>query len=476
MDRLSPQDLSNLRVEARGLAMHVAALAVLEGAPLCDPHGELRLGVVRAEIERRLHLAPRLRQVLHRPPLGLGRPFWVDDPGFDIAEHIRTCSVPPPGDEQALLETCVRLNEARLDRSRPPWEAWFLTGLSGGEVGMLIRLHHVVADGIASVALLGTLFDAAAEVPVPIVQPWNPRPLPDRWDVIVDTSTRSGAALVRLGSGLAHPSRGFRRLGAAALALKEVFDEGLASRSSLNVPAGKRRRLLLARADLERTRAVAHAHGAKINDVVLAAIAGGVRELLRSRGELAPGLDLRASVPVSFRSSGDRASQGNLTTVMIVPLQVGEADPVRRLGEIARETARRKRQPHVLGPLPGALLVQRAFTSLMRRQRMVNVFTSNVPGPPKPMFFAGARVLEVFQIGVIQGNVTLSVGVFSYAGQLNFDIVADSDALPDLAAFSEGLTAELERWDLAPGRRDEDLRSVDIEGRHTRRHTKSEPP
>lgn len=440
LDRLSLQDVSNLRVEARGLPMHVAALAILEGAPLCDAEGRLRLDAVQAWIERRLHLAPRLRQVLHRAPLGFGPPVWADDAGFHIGNHVRTRAIGPPGDEAALLEACTDLNQAPLDRSRPLWELWLLTGLTGGNVGVLIRLHHVVADGIAGVALFASMFDLAPDAPSPPAPPWIPAPIPSWWELLTDNLRRHRAALGGALSRLGHPVRALRPLRANAAQLGGLLREGLAPRSSLNRTVGRHRRLLLVRADLETARQVAHAHGAKVNDVVLAGVAGGARELLRHRGELAPGLRLRAGVPVSMRGAGNPGASGNLVGVMLVGLPVAEPDPVRRLEQLARATAARKRRPPYQ---PGARLEQHGVVWVMAHQRLVNLFTSNVPGPPVPLYVAGARILELFQIGVIQGNVTVSVGVLSYAGQLNFDILGDADACPDLAVFAAGLQGAL---------------------------------
>jgi hypothetical protein len=160
LERLSPVDAVNLRVESHGRPMHVAGLAVIDGTALLDAAGRLRLEEVRADVGRRLHLAPRLRQVLVRPRPGRGAPAWADDVRFDIRRHVRSRAVPPPGDEAALLAVCVELNRAPLDRSRPLRELWLLPGLADGNVGMLFRLHHVVADGIAAIAMMGTLFAA----------------------------------------------------------------------------------------------------------------------------------------------------------------------------------------------------------------------------------------------------------------------------------------------------------------------------
>ena len=148
-------------------------------------------------------------------------------------------------------------------------------------------------------------------------------------------------------------------------------------------------------------------------------------------------------VPVSTRDAGNPDASGNQVGVMIVGIPIGEPDPIRRLEEIAQATAQRKRWPPYQ---PGGRCAQRGVVRVMARQRLVNLFTSNLPGPAAPMYVAGSRILEAFQIGVVQGNVTIAVGVLSYAGRLNFDIVGDAEACPDLAVFANGLRRAL--WDL----------------------------
>jgi diacylglycerol O-acyltransferase / wax synthase len=440
LDRLSSLDASNLRVEDRGLPMHVAALAILEGGPLLDVTGQPRLDVVREHVERRLHLAPRLRQVLYRPRLGMGPPLWVDDPGFDIRGHVLTREVPAPWDEGALLDECSRLNEPPLDRSRPLWEMWLLTGLADGAVALLIRLHHVVADGVAALGLIGTLLDPAPKVPTDVARGWNPRPVPSVRALFVDSLRWRAMGLSRSLGMLRHPIGVPRRLAMPVRQMAQLLREGSAPRVSMNRPVGNHRRLALVRADLERTRAVAHGHGGKVNDVVLAAVAGGSRRLLEHRGELRPGLVLKVSVVASTRGPADEPALGNRVAILLVPVPVGEPDAIRRLAAIAKASAERKRRPPYQ---PAGRFAQRWMVRAMSHQRLVNLLVSNLPGPPMPMYFAGARILEVFQVGVVQGNITVSVGVLSYAGQLNFDIVGDADAVPDLDAFAAGLSDAL---------------------------------
>ncbi len=450
MERLSPLDVSNLRVEAHGLPMHVAALAILEGGPLVDATGRLRLDHLQEHLERRLHLAPRLRHVLYRPRLGLGPPGWVDDAGFDIRQHVRTREIPTPGDEAALVQVCSELNEPPLDRSRPLWEMWLLTGLANGTVGLLLRLHHVVADGVAALALIGALLDPAPDVATPVARPWNPRPIPGAGELFADNLLRRMDAVHRTVTALRHPLVLPRHLAGRLGQVGQVLREGSAPRVSLNRQVGERRRLFLVRAELERTKAVAHEHAAKVNDVVLAAVAGGARRLLEHRGELRPGLSLKVSVAASLRATGEEPALGNRVGIMLVRVPVDEADPVRRLERISRTTAERKRRPPYQ---PAGRFAQRWMVRVMSHQRLVNLLASNLPGPPIPMYLAGARILEVFQVGVVQGNITVSVGVLSYAGQLNVDVVGDADAVPDLALFAEGMSDSLRELGVTNGLR-----------------------
>jgi diacylglycerol O-acyltransferase len=446
LDRLSPGDLANVRAESWGAPMHVAGLVLLDGAPMRGSGEGFPVAALRAEIDRRLDRAPRLRQRLHRPAFGGGRPIWVDDPRFDVSAHVHERSVPAPGDERALLDVCAEIGEAPLFLSQPPWDLWFLHGLADGSVAMLIRMHHVVADGVASVALLGSLFDG---VPDPPAVPWVPAPAPSDRELRRDNVRSHVRAVERAITYLAHPRVAAERMGATAVAMKDVVGEGTAPRTSLNVPVRDRRRHSLARADLERCRAVAHEQGGTINDVLLASVAGGAASLLLARGE--PVDVLRTSVPASIRSAGDPVA-GNLVSLMIVPLPVGESDPTRRVATIARETARRKRRPRMKGALPGSALTQRTLVAAMRRQRIVNLFTSNVVGPTDRLAFAGAEVRDLFQLGVVQGNVPVSVGAISYAGRLNVDVVVDADVVPDAERFVAGLVESLDELGVsAPG-------------------------
>jgi WS/DGAT/MGAT family acyltransferase len=437
IERLSQLDLSNLRIEDHSLPMHVAALMLIDQAA---PSRMLDLDRLQVAVQRRLHRVPRLRQILHCPPPGLGPPLWIDDPGFDIRKHVRHCTVPAPGDEHTLLTVCSKLNASRLNRSRPMWEIWLLTGLVGGSSGLLIRLHHAMADGLAAVAMMEALFAADSGGPIPDVPAWRPRPKPSARELLADGPRRKIFAIGSASVQMRHPRAIVARLPSLAQSARALTCARRAPRVSINVPVSGHHRLILVRADLDRVRRVAHAHGGTVNDVVLTAVAGGARRLLDARGELTPGLVLQASVPASLRSASDNVAAGNRVGVMIVPLRLGDPDPARRLSLIAATTATRKRQPlHQ----PNTRLLQQWMVRVMKRQHLVNLLVSNVPGPRFPLYVAGNRIAEIFQIGAVQGNVTISVGAFSYAGQLNLDVVGDPDALPDLTIFSHGVAGTL---------------------------------
>jgi diacylglycerol O-acyltransferase / wax synthase len=355
---------------------------------------------------------------------------------------VRARPVPEPVDEAALLQVCAELNEDGLDRSRPLWQMWLLTGLADGRAGLLIRLHHVVADGSAALAMLGALVDSDPRTPVQDAPGWTPAQVPTARALAADQLRRQVLVLMGVLTRRRRPPVMIARLVANVRQAGQLARDGRAPRISLNVPVSGRRRLLLVRADLERARSVAHAHGGTVNDLVLAAVAGGARSLLNARGEMGPGLVLKASVAASVRGQADQQARGNRVGIMIVPLPVGEPDPVRQLRRIATATAERKRRPPYQ---PSGRLLQPWMARVMSRQRLVNLLVSNLPGPPDRLSFAGARILEMFQIGVVQGNVTVSIGALSYAGQLNFDVIGDRDAVPDLEAFADGMSDTLRR-------------------------------
>jgi diacylglycerol O-acyltransferase len=445
MERLSAQDLMMLWPEELGWSQDIGALAILDGARLLDAGGRFRIEAARQQIGRRLHLVPRFRQLLYRPRFGLGWPLWVDASAVDLADHVRVLPLEPPAGEAALLLACEELRRRRLDRSRPLWEMWFLPGLPQGRVGLFIKLHHAIADGVAGVAALAAFVDLIPDPPTTSAPPWTPEPIPSTRELAADNARRRLRELHRAFTGLDHPVDTVRTALRGWPALREVLSAEHDPPTSLHRQVGWHRGFALVRSDLDLVKRIAHAHGAKVNDVLMAVLAGGLRALLLARGERADGRVLRAAVPVSLHRERPGQARGNLDGMMAVPLPVGEPDDARRLRLIAADTAelKRKHRPQG-GMLFRNIPIQRALLRLAAHQRVMSTYAANVPGPPVRLYFAGAPLLEVFPMVPLLGNISIGVGALSYAGQFNLTLVADLDACPDLDVAAEGARRSLD--------------------------------
>lgn len=428
----------------------VGALAILDGAELLDRAGDLRIDALRQAIESRLHLVPRFRQIIFDPGRFQGGPLWIDDPAFDIAEHVHEHVLPPPGGEHEVMEAVEQLRKRRLAPSRPLWEMWFLTGLTGRQIGLYVRIHHAVADGMAAMTTVAAFLDRSADTaPGPVV-PWIPVPAPSSRDLFLDSVVKRLESWMGLFAALLHPVSTFRRIRATWPAMHELVAEAPSTRTTLDRMVGPDRHVALVRDRLDDVKAVGKSHQATVNDVLLAAIAGGLRALLQERGELVRGTTLRVYSPISLRKGMPGVQQGNLVVQMAIPLELGEPDPFRRLRQIAASTKERKGRARTsLGFLIHGRITRRLMLMAAMRQR-VNVATASIPGPTEPLHLLGAPVLEVFPILPLIANEPLAAGALSYAGALNIGITADVDVVPDIDVFTAGVCAELETLGAPP--------------------------
>jgi WS/DGAT/MGAT family acyltransferase len=445
IDRLTALDQLMLRASRRW-PQDIGAVALLDGTNLLDRGGRFRVEAVREGIASRLHLVPRLRQVVHVPRRGLGGPLWVDAPSFDLSEHVRVRALAAGSGEAGLLAAIEQLRQRPLDPSRPLWELWFLTGLPERQVAMFARLHHAIADGMAAMTTIAALLDTAPDAPAaPPMLPWTPAPPPPAPALAADTLRRHRQRAGGACSALARPRATVRRLRAAWPAVRELLAETPASPTSLDRLVGPGRTLALIRTTLDQVRLVAHAHEATVNDVLLAVTAGGLRALLGHRGEPVEDLTMRIYVPVSLRRREPGPQQGNLIAQMAVPLPLGEPDPGPRLRQLAAETTRRKARARTsLGTLFGGRISRRLLLMAVIRQR-VNLTSASIPGPEVPLYLAGARLLEVFPLLPLIANESLGVGALSYAGAFTIGVVADRDTYPDLGVFTAAVGDDLHR-------------------------------
>jgi diacylglycerol O-acyltransferase len=465
LDRLTAVDASFLHQEGPSSHMHVGGLTIVEGPP---PTMEEFL----EQIRMRLHLVPRYRHKLAYTALDSGRPVWVDDPGFNLEYHVRHTALPSPGKWDQLQNLTARIFSQALDRSKPLWEMWLIEGLgprmdgpgspasgrSGDRFALISKTHHSLIDGIAGVDLATVLFDITPDPP-PLRhsgRPWKPKPEPDTTELVavgMRGAVRAGLEMVSGAvNALTHPERTLERAREAAEGIGEIIWAGLnpAPETPLNVEIGPHRRFVGVAANLEDFKFVKNALGGTVNDVVLAVVTGALRSFLIARGKRTEGVEMRALVPVSVRTVGERHEGGNRIVVMRGPLPVYIADPLQRLRFVSHAMDGLKESKQALGAeviagaqnfAPPTILAQ--ASRLNFSTRLFNLIVTNVPGPQFPLYVLGRRMERVYPVAFLPQNHALAVAIMSYAGEMNFGLLGDFDALPDIESFGESIAAEL---------------------------------
>jgi diacylglycerol O-acyltransferase len=452
LDRLSSIDASFLVNEHDASHMHIGAVTIFEGPPPA-------IDDLSDHIRSRLHLVPRYRQKLATPPLETGRPLWIDDPSFNLGYHVRHTALPEPGSEATLMRLAGRIFSQRLDRSKPLWELWVVEGLEDNRFALISKTHHALVDGVAGVDLAQVLFDLEP-VPKPVEPeggaPWQPHAEPSGAELIAGgikgiMQAGFGVAGRALGAAL-RPQSAVEQLREAAEGIGEIAWAGLnpAPETPLNVPIGPHRRLVIVRASLDDFKAIKSAFGSTVNDVVLSVVSGALRSWLQERGFRTEGLELRGLVPVSIRVKEDQSSLGNQIAAMRGPLPVYVADPVARLRVVKEGMDDLKSSKQAVGAevlasvqnfAPPTVLAQAARINFSTR--LFNLIVTNVPGPQFPLYVLGRELTDLFPVAFLPENHALAIAIMSYNGTLNFGLLADYDALPDVDAIAEGITDSL---------------------------------
>ena len=450
MDRLSALDVSFLANESSAAHMHVGGICIFEGPPMS--YDDL-LDHVRS----RLHLVPRFRQKLAYPPAPTGRPFWIDDPAFNLEYHVRHSALPSPGSEEQLRNMAARVFSQQLDRTKPLWELWMVQGLTRKRFAFVTKTHHALVDGVAGVDIATVLFDLKP-VPEP-AEPehdWIPGPSPSGAELLakdaeglVKTPVR---LLRRIEQVVEHPRTAVGQVSEAAEALGQVGWNfaNPAPKVPLNVEIGSHRRFEWVRADLAQFKRIKATLGGTVNDVVLAVVSGALRSWLRARGVRTEGVELRAQVPVSIRAADERGQLGNKLAVVRGPIPVYAEDPVKRLELCRRGMEGIKQSKQALGAevitrfndfAPPTLLAQAARINFSTR--LFNLVVTNVPGPQIPLYVLGRELEDIFPVGFLPPNQALFVAIMSYNGAINFGLLADYDAIDDLDVIAAGIEASI---------------------------------
>jgi diacylglycerol O-acyltransferase / wax synthase len=451
LDRLTPVDASFLHQEGPVSHMHIGGLTVIEGPP---PAMEEFL----EQIRRRLHMVPRYRHKLANTALDSGRPVWIDDPSFNLEYHVRHTALPAPGGWEQLQDLTARIFSQQLDRSKPLWEMWLIEGLEDDRFALITKTHHSLIDGIAGVDLATVLFDLSPDAP-PIKhsgEAWQPHREPNSTELLAAGLRGALKAGLELAEGaldaLTHPERALTRAREAAEGVGEIVWAGLnpAPETPLNVPIGPHRRFFGIGSQLEDFKTVKNAFGGTVNDVVLAVVTGALRTFLISRGRSTAGVEMRALVPVSVRVEDEHGQGGNRIVVMRGPLPVYISDPVQRLRFVSHAMDGLKESKQALGAeviagaqsfAPPTILAQ--ASRLNFSTRLFNLIVTNVPGPQFPLYVLGREMLEAYPVAFLPENHALAIGIMSYNGQMNFGLLGDFDALPDIDTISDNIAEEL---------------------------------
>jgi diacylglycerol O-acyltransferase len=466
MQQLTGLDAAFLALETANATGHVGGLCVLDPKDAPKPLTLARLTEVLAE---RLPLVPVLRRRLLTVPLGLDQPYWVDDPDFDIEYHIREIALPRPGSQAQLTEQVGRLHARPLDRSRPLWEIYLITGLAKRRVAVYTKIHHSAIDGASGAELLTVLLDLTpAGREVPASEPFTPSRPPGSAALAALAAVRLAwrpVQTLRVTNELARVlptlAPAFSMLVGGMLGLNRGDGEvistapGRAPATPFNGPITAHRRLAFRSVDLGSVKMIKNTFGVSVNDVVMAMCAGALRRWLSEHDAL-PDAPLIAMIPVSVRDPGSKGALGNKVSAMLamLPTHVGEPDQRLEIAHAATKVAKAQQATIPQGLVdqisdfaPPALTARAArvvfATGLLRRLPPFNLCISNVPGPNVPVYLCGAKLLAHYPVSVITDGQGLNITVIGYLGQLHFGLTACRELVPDIEALADYLVDEL---------------------------------
>jgi WS/DGAT/MGAT family acyltransferase len=440
-------DAMFLYLETPSSHMHVTGVFVLDPS---DVEGGLSFDKVHSMVEERLPFAPPFRRRLVEVPLHLTHPVWIEDPSFDIDYHVRRACLPSPGGTAELEAFVGQVVGLPLDRTKPLWELYLVEGLAGGRLALVTKIHHAAIDGVSGAELSASFLDLEPN-PGPRVYDgpeWKPDRMPSDLELLTYAmATLSGHPIAALRSArrvvetVLHVSERNKLPGVHAP--PSPFS---APRTPLNQAITPHRRVAFGDVGLDEVKAIKNHFGCKVNDVVLALSAGMLRRYLEAHGEL-PEDALVAMVPISMRTEEQKGESGNRISAMLVSLATDVADPAARLKTIAESTRSAKDQEKAIGADVLTDWTEFTFPALMGRaarlvsstkafdrlRPMFNVTISNVPGPPFPLYLAGAKLEAMHPVGPIHEGIGLNITVMSYLGRLFFGMLACRETVPDVA-------------------------------------------
>jgi WS/DGAT/MGAT family acyltransferase len=457
MQRLGGLDAAFLIFENSTMHMHVGGLMLVDPSTATKPYS---FADYRAYVEERLPRVPGFRRKLATVPLNLSRPSWVEDPDFDLDFHLHRTTVAAPGGDRETADVVGDILSRQMDRSRPLWEMWVVEGRADGLIGVVSKVHHSTIDGITGANMMAELFDLEPDPPAKEPQPdtWEPERKPGDLEMmglaLVDMVSRPfnvAKLLPETVMGMGRlANRRFRGAAGMPAPLR-------APRTSFNATVTAHRTVAYTHVSLDDVKTIKNAFGVKVNDVVIAICSGALRSYLSDRDEM-PDRSLIAAIPISVHDRSDGVEGTTKVSMMFSSLASDIDDPGDRLRMIA-ETNEGAKEDH---ELVGANLLQnwaehaapntfslaaRVYSGLRLADRhpvVHNLVISNVPGPPIPLYFNGARLVVLHPLGPVMDGAGLNVTVLSNMDTIGFGFIACTELMPELWDLSDAIPGAVE--------------------------------
>jgi WS/DGAT/MGAT family acyltransferase len=459
MERLTGPDASFLYMETPNVHMHTLKVAIID-LPVDVPYSQV-FDMVRMAMEYRLHLVPRLRLRPVEVPGGLHHPMWVKDPHFRLGRHLFRTRIDAPGGQREMDQAIGEIASLQLPRDRPLWETWLLEGLAEGGIVLVTKIHHALADGVASATMLGKVMDLTPDgedesAPIP---PWIPEQVPPRKELVAAAVQDQQAQPGRMWPLLKRTTRGglkvLKNLRHRTVDVPAPFS---APRTVFNRAISPDRSFATASLPLAELKAVKNAARVTLNDVVLATVAGALERFFDARGET-PRKPLVASVPMAVATPGSAPREaGNRVTGLMTSLCNDIPNLGERLQKIHEVTRQAKEVQHQLGEETALDWSEAAPAGLYRwalglysqsgfadhMPPPANIIVSNVRGPDQPLYVAGARLRKLYSVGPVVQGIGLNITGWSYCGELNVSLIADAKAIPDPHVITDALRPALD--------------------------------
>src|SRR3954447_13578943 len=456
MQRLGGLDSAFLYFETPTMHMHVGGLMLVDPSTMSKPYSYAAL---RGYIESRLPLVPAFRRKLATVPLNLSKPYWVEDQDFDLDYHLMRIAVPPPGGDRETAGGGAEILSKPMDRSRPLWQMYVVEGRKDGLIGIVSKVHHSTIDGVTGANMMAELFalEPDAEPRKPQMDLWEPERKPSD----VEMLGRAVYDVVSRPVGVAKLIPG-TLVGAGKLLLTRRNRGGgmpgpfTAPRTSFNATVTPHRIVAYTHVPLDDVKKVKNAFGVKVNDVVIAITSGALRRYLAERDEL-PERSLIAAIPVSVHDRSESKQGTTKVSFMFSSLESDADDPGERLQRIAETNEAAKEEHELVGAnmlqdwaehaAPNTFsLAARVYSSLRLSERhpvVHNLVISNVPGPPIPLYFNGAKLHSLYPLGPIMDGAGLNLTVLSNMDSVGFGFIACRELVPDVWDLAEDVPAAL---------------------------------